>query len=81
LKSRHRKKVITEKFEKVFIPASLAGLARTHKIISIEKGIEIQFMKLCSQIRLDDYKKKRSDHQREERGHKRVNKHCATITE
>jgi hypothetical protein len=79
-KTRPRKKNLTPKFENIYIPASSAGLARTHKIISIEKVKEIQFMRLCSQIRLDDFKKKRSDNQREERKLKRVNKYCTSIT-
>jgi hypothetical protein len=58
---------MTPRFEKIFIPDSLAGLARTHKIIRIEREKEIQFMKLCCQIRLDDFKKTRSEKQREDR--------------
>ena len=65
---------MTSKFEKTFIPDSSSGLARTHKIIRIERGKEIQFMKLCCQIRLDDSKKIRSDNQREQRKLKRVKK-------
>ena len=79
--ARPRKRILTSKFEKVYISGISAGLARTHKIISIEKGKEILFMKLCSQIRLDNFTKKRSDSQREERRLKRFNKYCATITE
>ena len=72
LKVRHRNKILTSKFEKVYIPDSSAGLARTHKIIRIEKGKEILFMKICSQIRFDAFKNKRADCQREERRLKRV---------
>lgn len=61
------------KFEKIYIPVSSAGLARSHKLIRIENEKEIQFMKICSQIRLDDFKTKRSDNQREERRLKRLN--------
>ena len=68
-----KKKDLTSKFYKIFIPDSSAGLARTHRIIRIEKAKEIQFMKLCCQIRLDDSKKIRSDNQREQRKLKRVN--------
>jgi len=63
---------MTPRFEKIFIPDSLAGLARTHKIIRIEREKEIQFMKLCCQIRLDDFKKTRSEKQREDRKLKRA---------
>lgn len=60
-------------FENTYIPASSAGLARSHKIIRIENEKEIQFMKICSQMRLDDFKTKRSENQREERRLKRLN--------
>jgi hypothetical protein len=66
---------------KMFVASSTAGLARSHKIIRAEKGMEVQFMKLCSQIRLDDYKKIRSDKQREDRRQKRSEKYCMTIKE
>ena len=68
-------RVPTSGFEKIFIPVSFAKLARTHKLIRIEKEKEILFMKICSQIHLDDLKKSRSDRQREERKLKRVNNH------
>ena len=71
-KTRQKNRVQTSRFEKTIIPVVSAGLARTHKIIRIEKGKEIQFMKLCSQIRLDDSKKIRSDNQRNQRKLKRV---------
>ena len=58
-------------FDKIFIPSTSAKLERTHKLIRIEKEKEIIFMKICSQIHLDDFKKNRSDHQREERKLKR----------
>jgi hypothetical protein len=70
-----RKKDLTSKFEKIFIPDSSAGLARSHKVIRIEREKEVQFMKLCCQIRLDDSKKIRSENQREERKLKRVKKY------
>jgi len=65
-------RVPTSGFEKIFIPASFAKLTRSHKLIRIEKEKEILFMKICSQIHLDDFKKSRSDRQREERRLKRV---------
>jgi hypothetical protein len=72
LKTQPRKKTLSSTFEKIYIPTSFAGLARSHKIIRIENGKEIQFMKICSQIRLDDFKTKRSVNQREERRLKRL---------
>lgn len=76
-----RNKNKTLRFEQVFIPASSSGLARTHRIIRIENEKEIQFMKICSQIRLVDYKEKRSENQREERRLKRRNYYTSTIPE
>jgi hypothetical protein len=73
--SRPRKKDLTSKFEKSFIPDSCAGLARSHKVIRIEREKEVQFMKLCCQIRFNDSKEIRSDKQREERKLKRVKKY------
>ena len=81
MKTNNKKKIQTSKYEKIFIPASSAALARSHRIIRIEKEKEIQFMKLCSQIRFDDFKQKRSDLQREERRLKRINKYCDSIAE
>ena len=75
LSTRPNKKVLTSKFDKIFIPTSSAGLARTHKIIRIEKEKEIQFMKLCCQIQLDNSKKIRAENQREQRKLKRVKKY------
>ena len=75
-----RKKDLTSKFEKIFIPDSCAGLARSHKVIRIERGKEIQFMKLCCQIKLDDSKKIRSENQREERRLKRVKNYYPQTT-
>ena len=48
-----------------------AGLTKSHKIIRTEKDKEIQFLRLCSQIRLDDFKQERSERQRIERRTKR----------
>ena len=74
--TRPRKRVLTPRFEKIFIAENSAGLNRTHKIIRIEREKEIQFLKLCCQIRLDDSKKMRADNQREQRKLKRVKKFC-----
>jgi hypothetical protein len=75
-----RKRDLTSKFEKIFIPDSSAGLARSHKVIRIERGKEVQFMKLCCQIRLDNSKKIRSENQREERRLKRVKNYYIQTT-
>ena len=75
------KKDLTSKFEKIFIPDSCAGLARSHKVIRIEREKEVQFMKLCCQIRFDDSKKIRSDNQREQRKLKRVKKYCTQTSD
>jgi hypothetical protein len=72
---------MTPKFELVFIPAGSARLARSHQMIRVEKEKEIIFMKICSQIHLDDFKKKRSDRQREERKLKRAKNNFSTISE
>ena len=62
---------LAPKSEKVELPTRLSGLAKTHRLIMIEKHKEIQFMMLCAQIRLDDFKKHRADCQRDERREKR----------
>jgi len=80
-KTKPKKRLLTPRFEKIFIPASSAGLARSHRIIRIEKEKEIQFMELCCQIRLDDFKKDRSFNQREERKLKRANNYFTQITD
>jgi hypothetical protein len=67
--------------DKTFIPLTSAKLARTHKLMRIEREKEIQFLKICSQIRLNDFKKTRSDHQREERRLKRSNIYPPAIAE
>ena len=73
-------KVSTSAFYKILIPASSAKLARTHKLIRIEREKELIFMRICSQIQLDDFKKKRSVRQREERKLKRAYNHYSFIT-
>jgi hypothetical protein len=72
MKTKKKTRVQTSKFEKVFIPVSLAGLSRSHNMIRIEREREIQFLKLCSQIRIEDFKKDRADNQREQRKLRRV---------
>lgn len=55
-------------------PKGHSGLARTHRLIMIEKHKEIQFMLLCDQIRANDFKKQRADMQRDIRREKRCKK-------
>jgi hypothetical protein len=81
VKLKPGKRTTFSRFDKTYIPTSSAALARTHRIIRIEREKEIMFMKLCSQIRLDDSKQNRAAQQREQRRIKRVMKHCATISE
>jgi|WetSurMetagenome_2_1015567.scaffolds.fasta_scaffold1448703_1 hypothetical protein len=61
----------TPKIQKIKLPGSPAGLAKSRKIIRAQKDLEIQFMKLCSPIRLDDFKNARSEKQKDERQTKR----------
>jgi hypothetical protein len=69
--NRLRTKRLASKPEKVELPIRLSGLAKTHRLIMIERHKEIQFMMLCAQIRLDDFKKHRADCQRDDRREKR----------
>ena len=62
------------KIERSLEPSIPHGIARTKKIIRTERSKEIQFMKLCSQIKLKDKKKERADNQRNERKQKRKQK-------
>jgi hypothetical protein len=64
-------KKLASKPEKVELPTRPSGLAKTHRLIMIEKHKEIQFMMLCAQIRIDDFKKHRADCQRDQRREKR----------
>ena len=70
--NRPRIKEISSKPAKIELPVRLAGLAKTHRLIMIQKQKELQFMALCAQIRLDDFKKHRSDCQRDTRREKRL---------
>jgi hypothetical protein len=58
-------------FERTFITDNSGALARSHRLIRIEQNKESQFMCLCSKIHLDEFKKNRSEKQREERRQKR----------
>ena len=61
----------TQKFKTQDTFGRPAGMTRTRKIIYAQKAMENQFIKLCSQIRLDDYKQERAETQREDRKAKR----------
>jgi len=65
-------KNLAPKTEKVELPTRLSGLAKTHRLIMIERHKEIHFMMLCAQIHLDDFKKQRTNRQRDERKEKRL---------
>ena len=71
MKNRPNTKRLASKPEKIELPTRLSGLAKTHRLIMIEKHKEIQFMMLCAQIRINDFKKHRSDYQRDKRREKR----------
>ena len=62
---------VNSDLKKIETSCSPAGLARSHKLIRVERDMEIQFNKLCGQIRLNEYKNIRSERQREERISKR----------
>nr|WP_319401789.1 hypothetical protein [uncultured Carboxylicivirga sp.] len=49
-----------------------AGLEKTRKIIQTELDKEIQFNKLCSKIKLEDFRQKRSEKQNLDRRAKRI---------
>jgi hypothetical protein len=49
-----------------------AGLAKTRKIIRTELDKEIQFQKLNSRIKIEDFRQKRSEKQNSERRAKRT---------
>jgi len=68
---RQKRKTQVFKVEKIEITGIPAGLAKTRKLIRAEKDKEIQFMKLCSQIRLFDSKQTRSEKQKDMRKAKR----------
>ena len=67
-------KKIASKPDKIYLPSRLSGLAKSHRLIMVEKHKEIQFMILCEQIRLNDFKKQRAEHQKDERREKRLKK-------
>ena len=64
-------KILKPQREKIEPPGRPAGISRSRKMIATENAKEIQFMRLCKQIRLDDYKRERADNQRSDRISKR----------
>jgi hypothetical protein len=68
---QHIKSVASES-ERIELPSNFPGLTRSHRLIMIERSKEIQFMKVCAQIHLDDFKKDRADLQRNDRREKRL---------
>ena len=68
MKNKLKIRLIKKEFE----PPRITGiLAKTHKIIRTERIKELQFLKLCEQIQLNENKQKRKDNQRNERVLKR----------
>jgi hypothetical protein len=72
MNDRQHIKSIASKSDNIELPSNFPGLARSHRLIMIEKSKEIQFMKLCAQIHLDEFKKDRADLQRSDRRAKRL---------
>ena len=70
--NRPRIKNLASKPAKIELPSRLSGLAKTHRLIMIQKHKELQFMALCAQIRIDDFKMHRSVCQRDTRREKRL---------
>ena len=68
---RQKRRRSSPGFIKIEHNGSPAGLARTKKRINAQRDLEIQFMKICYQIHLDDLKQVRADRQRDERIAKR----------
>jgi hypothetical protein len=58
-------------FEKTFIPDNSDALARYHRLIRIEHQKECTFMSICSQIKLDEFRKNSSTNQKEQLRQKR----------
>ena len=72
MNDKRRIKRIESKADIVELPSNFPGLAKSHRLIMTERHKEIQFMKLCAQIHLDDFKKDRAAVQRSERRAKRL---------
>jgi hypothetical protein len=61
----------TNRIERIDIPKGSSGLARSHRLIRIEREKEQLFFQICNQIKFKEYKETRSDNQREQRRLKR----------
>ena len=70
-KQIRRAKIQNSRDNKNEISGRPAGLTKSRKIIKTEKDKEVQFLKLCAQIRLNDFKNERADKQRNDRRLKR----------
>ena len=68
---KRKRRIVKQQAEKIEHPGRPAGLAKSRKIQRAERECEIQFLKLCSQIRIDDFKKERAENQKNERRLKR----------
>jgi hypothetical protein len=60
-------------FEKTYISATSAALARSHRLIRIERAKELLFLSICTKIKLDNFKEERSIKQKDARRQKRKN--------
>lgn len=65
---KRSKRIRLDEFRSQGLPA---GLTKTKKIIRCERDKEIQFIKFCKQIKLEEFRDKRAENQREERRMKR----------
>jgi hypothetical protein len=61
----------TNRIERIDIPKGSAALARSHRLIRIEREKEQLFFQICNQIKFKEYKETRSEDQREQRRLKR----------
>jgi hypothetical protein len=61
----------TTKIDRIDIPKGSSGLARSHRLIRIEREKEQLFFHLCNQIKFKEYKEIRSKNQKELRRLKR----------
>jgi len=48
-----------------------AGLQKSRKMIRAQRDREIQFLKLCTMIKIDDFKQSRAERQKQDRIQKR----------
>ena len=64
-------KINRQRRDKFEITGRPAGIQRTQKLIHAMRQNEIQFLIVCSQIRLDDFRQERAERQRDDRRAKR----------